>query len=80
MYLIILFSFAGLQGAQPPTDVHIDNFGATDGRVTAVVKWSPDNNSMNCYYSIYWMSADSSDSGSVKLMVCLEVIVHDNIQ
>lgn len=67
--LLASFRWLGIEVVKAPQDVHVTNLDSSNGKATAIVQWAPHSESMNCFYTIYWMSADSGDNGYIKLSV-----------
>lgn len=78
----LLYYFVERSPLHPPTDVHIDSVNIENGSVSVIVQWSPSNYSLNCFFVIYWMSANSNDNGDAKLtvswvlFVCALIYIH----
>ena len=66
------------KSALPPTNFHTDSItvNTTSAEVSAVVEWTANPHSMNCYYSLYWMSTTTGDNGFRKLHVSCGMNAH----
>ena len=67
----LIFFSVEWKSALPPTNFHTDSItvNTTSAEVSAVVEWTANPHSMNCYYSLYWMSTTTGDNGFRKLHV-----------
>ena len=70
-HIELIFSSVEWKSALPPTNFHTDSItvNTTSAEVSAVVEWTANPHSMNCYYSLYWMSTTTGDNGFRKLHV-----------